>query len=109
MVFFQCFHSVVFMHLEKDILGRGQKKKKAYLCKSVSGKDSGDLYLPWTKAHTGAAKLKHRKRSSPLYAQCLFFLFFLGGGGEIDLQLGLTSICLDFNGNVDYSLFSCLS
>ena len=29
------------------------EKKKAYLCKSVSRKDSGDLYLPWTKAHTG--------------------------------------------------------
>ena len=39
------------MHLEKDIRERGQKKKKVYLCKSVSGKDSGDLYLPFYISH----------------------------------------------------------
>ena len=48
---FQSFTVLYLCIWKMDILR--MEKKKAYLCKSVSRKDSGDLYLPWTKAHTG--------------------------------------------------------
>ena len=53
------------------------EKKKAYLCKSVSRKDSGDLYLPWTKAHTGT-------KNKNIYI-----------GIDIDLYLKMSIFALD--------------
>ena len=53
----------------RDILkqaGRRRRRRDIYVNPFLGTGFGGDLYLPWTKAHAGCAKLKHRKRSSHL-------------------------------------------
>ena len=56
----------------RDILkqaGRRRRRRDIYVNPFLGTGFGGDLYLPWTKAHAGCAKLKHRKRSSHLSCQ----------------------------------------